>query len=139
MGPNTLLNWSYRNNAWQLAQNTINENWFKNSYNKSTRHYIMVRGSELIGFALMGNNKNKDVKIRLISTKSGHGFGRNLMERIINNARNRNLSTISLYSVPEARGFYLKLGFVPIGKSKMRYYLSSRKKLASPASKTPRR
>jgi GNAT superfamily N-acetyltransferase len=79
---------------------------------------VMNTNGKLVGFALINKNhrnQNGDVRIRLIGTNKGRGIGRLLMERIINNARNRGLNTITLESVPEARGFYNRMGFRPIG------------------------
>ena len=119
LGPNKLLNKSLRHNARRLVRETINRNWFKEAYKFSNRHYIVVNTTgKLAGFALINkNHRNQrgDMRIRLIGTNKGRGIGKLLMERIINNARNRGLKTITLESVPEARGFYNKIGFRPIG------------------------
>ena len=119
LGPNRLLNKSLRKNARRLVTETVNNNWFKNAYNISNRHYTVINGQgKLVGFALVNkNHKNKkgDMRIRLIGTNKGKGIGRLLMNRIISNARNRGLNTVTLESVPQARGFYTKMGFRPIG------------------------
>ena len=126
LGPNKLLNKSLRKNARRLVKTTINKNWFKEAYKFSNRHYTVINGQgKLVGFALVNkNHKNKkgDMRIRLIGTNKGKGIGRLLMNRIISNARNRGLNTVTLESVPEARGFYNKMGFRPIGiGSNMRF------------------
>ena len=159
LGPNRLLNKSLRKNARRLVRETINKNWFKEAYKFSNRHYTVTNTTgQLVGFALINkNHRNQrgDVRIRLIGTNKGKGIGRVLMERIINNARARGLKTVTLESVPEARGFYNKLGFRPIGIGKnMRFNIQrspSRRSLKRPASspassprqspnrKTPRR
>ena len=119
LGPNKLLDKSLRKYARQLVKETVNKNWFKNAYKVSNRHYTVVNtNGKMVGFALVNNNhKNQrgDMRIRLIGTNKGRGIGKLLMERIINNARTRGLKTITLESVPEARGFYNKIGFRPIG------------------------
>lgn len=119
LGPNKLLNKSLRKNARRLVTETVNNNWFKNAYKISNRHYTVINGQgKLVGFALVNkNHKNKkgNMRIRLIGTNKGKGIGRLLMNRIISNARNRGLNTVTLESVPQARGFYTKLGFRPIG------------------------
>ena len=126
LGPNRLLNKSLRKNARRLVRETINRNWFRDAYKFSNRHYTVTNTTgKLVGFALINkNHRNQkgDMRIRLIGTNKGRGIGRLLMNRIINNARNRGLKTITLESVPEARGFYNKLGFRPIGiGSNMRF------------------
>lgn len=116
LGPNKILNKSLRKNARRLVRATINRNWFKNEYKASNRHYAVTNTSgKMVGFALINKNQKGDMRIRLIGTNKGRGIGKLLMERIINNARNRGLKTITLESVPEARGFYNKMGFRPIG------------------------
>jgi N-acetylglutamate synthase-like GNAT family acetyltransferase len=126
LGPNKLLNKSLRKNARRLVKTTINKNWFKEAYKFSNRHYTVVNtNGKLVGFALVNkNHRNQkgDMRIRLIGTNKGKGIGRLLITRIINNARNRGLNTVTLESVPEARGFYNKMGFRPIGiGSNMRF------------------
>ena len=126
LGPNKLLNKSLRKNARRLVKTTINKNWFKEAYKFSNRHYTVVNtNGKLVGFALVNkNHRNQkgDMRIRLIGTNKGKGIGRLLMNRIIANARNRGLNTVTLESVPEARGFYNKMGFRPIGiGSNMRF------------------
>jgi len=119
LGPNKLLDKSLRRSARRLVRETVDRNWFKNAYKFSKRHYLVMNtNGKLVGFALINKNhrnQNGDVRIRLIGTNKGRGIGRLLMERIINNARNRGLNTITLESVPEARGFYNRMGFRPIG------------------------
>ena len=126
LGPNRLLNKSLRKNARRLVRETINRNWFRDAYKFSNRHYTVTNtAGKLVGFALINkNHRNQkgDMRIRLIGTNKGRGIGRLLMNRIINNARNRGLKTVTLESVPEARAFYNKMGFRPIGiGSNMRF------------------
>jgi|694.fasta_scaffold01309_53 N-acetylglutamate synthase-like GNAT family acetyltransferase len=150
LGPNKLLNKSLRKNARRLVRETINRNWFRNAYKVSNRHYTVTNtNGQLVGFALINkNHRNQkgDVRIRLIGTNKGRGIGRVLMERIIDNARQRGLKTVTLESVPEARAFYNKMGFRPIGiGSNMRFNIqrspsrpSPRRRASSPASSVRR-
>ena len=142
LGPNKLLNKSLRKNARRLVRETINRNWFREAYKFSNRHYTVTNTSgQLVGFALINKNHRNlrgDVRIRLIGTNKGRGIGRVLMERIIDNARQRGLKSVTLESVPEARAFYNKMGFRPIGiGSNMRFNIQrspSRRSLKRPAS-----
>ena len=127
-GPNNILNNSLKNNARNLVKNTVNNNFFRSAYNKSRRQYFVQNGNgALVGFALISKNRGTDMKLYLIGTRQGKGIGRLLVEQIIHNAKQRGLKTITLESVPEARGFYNKLGFVPYYGNYMRYYISRRK------------
>lgn len=142
LGPNQLLNKSLRKNARRLVRETIDRNWFREAYKVSNRHYTVTNtNGKLVGFALINKNQRNqkgDVRIRLIGTNKGRGIGRVLMERIIDNARQRGLKTVTLESVPEARAFYNKMGFRPIGIGKnMRFNIQrspSRPSLKRPAS-----
>lgn len=139
LGPNQLLNKSLRKNARRLVRETINRNWFREAYKVSNRHYTVTNtNGQLVGFALINkNHRNQrgDVRIRLIGTNKGRGIGRVLMERIIDNARQRGLKTVTLESVPEARAFYNKMGFRPIGiGSNMRFNIQR-----SPSRPSPKR
>ena len=150
LGPNRLLNKSLRKNARRLVRETINRNWFREAYKFSNRHYTVTNtNGQLVGFALINKNQRNqkgDVRIRLIGTNKGRGIGRMLMERIIDNARQRGLKTVTLESVPEARAFYNKMGFRPIGiGSNMRFNIQrspsrpSPKRLASSSASSARR
>jgi len=139
LGPNKLLDKSFRKNARRLVRETVNRNWFRNAYKVSDRHYVVVNtGGNLVGFALInknGRNIKGDLRIRLIGTNKGRGIGRLLMERIINNARARGLKTVTLETVPEARGFYNRMGFRPIGiGNNMRFNIRT-----APSRPTPKR
>ena len=139
LGPNNLLNKSFRKNARALVRDTIDRNWFRNADKMSNRHYIVINIiGDLVGFALVnknGRNLKGDMRIRLIGTNKGRGIGRALMTRIINNARNRGLKTVTLETVPEARGFYNRMGFRPIGiGNNMRFNIQRR-----PSRPTPKR
>jgi len=119
LGPNKLLNKSLRHDARRLVRETIDRNWFRDAYKFSNSHYaVMNTNGKLVGFALVNkNHRNQkgDMRIRLIGANKGQGIGRILIERIIKNARNRGLATVTLESIPEARGFYNKMGFRSIG------------------------
>ncbi len=139
LGPNKLLNKSLRRDARRLVRETINRNWFREAYKVSNRHYTVTNtNGQLVGFALINKNQRNqrgDVRIRLIGTNKGRGIGRVLMERIIDNARQRGLKTVTLESVPEARAFYNKMGFRPIGiGSNMRFNIQR-----SPSRPSPKR
>jgi len=149
LGPNNLLNKSLRKHARRLVRETIDRNWFRNAYKFSNRHYTVTNtNGQLVGFALVNkNHRNQrgDMRIRLIGTNKARGIGKLLMERIINNARARGLKTVTLESVPEARGFYNKMGFRPIGIGRnMRFNIQrspsrpSLKRRASVQSASPR-
>ena len=142
LGPGKFLDKSLRKNARALVRETIDRQWFKNEYKVANRNYIMMNtNGKLIGFALINqNHKNQrgDVRVQLIGTKQGMGYGRKLLQQIINNARNRGLKTVTLESVPEARGFYYKMGFVSIGiGNNMRYYINRRKSPSRPSPAPP--
>lgn len=139
LGPNKLLNKSLRRDARRLVRETINRNWFREAYKFSNRHYTVTNtNGQLVGFALINkNHRNQkgDVRIRLIGTNKGKGIGKMLMERIIDNARQRGLKTVTLESVPEARAFYNKMGFRSIGiGSNMRFNIQR-----SPSRPSPKR
>ena len=142
LGPGKFLDKSLRKNARALVRETVNRNWFKNAYKISNRNYAVLNASgKLVAFALINaNHRNQrgDVRIRLIGANKGRGLGKMLIHQIINNARSRGLKTVTLESVPEARGFYNKIGFLPIGiGNNMRYYLTSIRK--QPSRPTPKR
>jgi len=137
LGPNKILDKSFRRDARRLVRATVDKNWFKNAYKMSNRNYVVINtNGNLIGFALInknGKNLKGDVRIRLIGANKGRGIGSTLIKRIINNARARGLKTVTLESVPEARGFYNKMGFRPIGiGNNMRFNIQTTPSRPSP-------
>ena len=100
---------------------TITRGGNKNSFNSYKKANIFMKGkiSEKFytnknkkvpsGFAILQPIINKGIYIHLFATKPG--FGKILLERIINNARKNNIKYIKLDSIPSANGFYYKHGF----------------------------
>jgi len=83
------------------------------------RNYILKKHGNLKGFAILGPNKsNGTVKLHLIGTEPGKGYGSILMKKIRNNAyQERHLMGIVISDpVGPARNFYRKLGAVNIPK-----------------------
>jgi len=87
----------------------ISEKFYKNAMNHMNYYTIKNKKEVPSGFAILQPIINKGIYIHLFATKPG--FGRILLERIINNARKNDVKYIKLDSIPSANGFYYKHGF----------------------------
>ena len=86
----------------------ISEKFYTNAMNHA--NYYTIKNKKVpSGFAILQPIINKGIYIHLFATKPG--FGKILLERIINNARKNNIKYIKLDSIPSANGFYYKHGF----------------------------
>jgi len=100
--------------AKKFMNHKINEYIYNNAIKSRTpnmNYAIKNKNGNSSGFALISPTNNKGIYIHLLATKKG--FGRILLQRIINNARKNNKYYIKLHSVPSAIGFYRnKFGFI---------------------------
>lgn len=83
------------------------------------RYAAVSNNGDLIGFALVYNTNNGKTRVvELIGSRKGHG--RNLMGRIINNAKKNNKQNVYLMAANNGSGkllaFYKGLGFNVTGK-----------------------
>lgn len=82
------------------------------------KNYVALSNSGLIhGFAVIYNSPNKPTtrNIEVIATVPGRGIGRNLINKIKQNAKLNGKNKISLQAVQSAVQFYNKLGFTRSG------------------------
>lgn len=87
---------------------------FESYFNNRGRNYLAANGEgNITGFAILGPNiKGKKVKVLLVGTKPGRGYGRVIMEQIASNARERGLRRVVITDpVANARNFYRTLGY----------------------------
>lgn len=133
-----------RREMYHIVKHNIDRKWFVSMMNNPMRgnNYAVVTGKgKLMGFAVMGRNSPREggaAYIYLIGTKSGRGYGTQLMNRIISNARGRGLRYVLLEPITErVRAFYRKFGFVDMTPELMVLDLSTRRSPSRP-SPTPR-
>lgn len=113
-GPNRTLNNSLTGRVLNLTRRTVNENFvlnvLKNMNTRGSKNYVVLNeNGRLLGFSII-RNKNTTMHLNLIGANKG--YGRQLMERMIQNARRRGIKKIVLFSVPHAVNFYRKFGFL---------------------------
>lgn len=100
----------------------VNLNGFLENRNKNYNYTIWNNNHKMAGFALLKPNKN-ELNIEFIVTKAGtKGYGKALINKIKINSKNT-FNKLKLTSLPSARNFYIKQGFVPNGTYKMSFML----------------
>jgi len=110
----------YKNNLQQIIKNRkiyINLDEFLKNRNKNFNYTVW--NNKLVGFALLKPNKNI-LNLELIVTQKG--YGKQLINRIKLNSKNK-FKYIELVSLPAARNFYIKQGFVKNGNYKFKFNL----------------
>ena len=114
IGPGGATNNSMKKTARKLVKGTVLRSYFKNTWkerNQAQNYAIWNTSGDMVGFALI-KKKGDELDISLIGAKQGKGIGSRLMTKIIEDAKERGIKTITLDSVPSALGFYVKYGFL---------------------------
>jgi N-acetylglutamate synthase-like GNAT family acetyltransferase len=125
-GPGRRLKPDMYNNVLHFMRPSItNRNYILkilgNMNMNGAKNYVMLnKNGKLHGFAIIRKYDGIMV-LDLIGANRGKGYGRQMMERIINNAKKKGVETIFLNSVPSAVNFYKKFGFT--GNTKMQLVL----------------
>ena len=87
---------------------------------QSIRNYAALNNrGNLKGFAIISNSptRNTNRSVNVIATIPGIGTGRQLMQRIIKNAKNNGKTRIVLNATKTAIPFYEKMGFRKVGNA----------------------
>ena len=141
-GPKRTVLRGQRHKMHKIVKNNINEGWFWNMVRHPMRgnnYAVRNNSGKLVGFAIMGKNIAQEggaAFIYLIGTTPGRGYGTQLMNRIVTNARNRGLRYILLEPISDrVREFYRRFGFVDSSPELMVLDLRTRR----PSSRTPAR
>jgi predicted acetyltransferase len=120
-----MINNSLKNNAFLLVKNIMDPNNVRghfNAYFKNRgRNYVAINeNGRMAGFAILRPNKNGTTNVLLIGTKPGRGTGRQIMNKIYNNARRRGSTKVRVIDpVNNARNFYRRLGYKNNNKNTM--------------------
>ena len=76
----------------------------------SYKNYVVHSNNKIHGFAVIRGNGN-NLHVMTIATTQKKGVGRLLMNRIKNDAKKAGYKTLRVNSIPNAVGFYKKMGF----------------------------
>ena len=112
-GPGGATNNSMKKEAKNLIKGTVSKSYFKSTWKKRNQKQNYAAWNEngkMSGFALL-KKKGDMLELSLIGTRPGKGIGKLIFEQIKENAENSGITKIRLDSVPDAFGFYSKLGF----------------------------
>ena len=143
-GPKRSVLRGQRHKMYRIVKNNINEDWFWNMIRNPMRgnnYSVRNNAGKLVGFAVMGKNVPREggaAYIYLIGTKSGQGYGSQLMNRIISNVKARGLKYILLEPITErVRTFYRRFGFMNITPDLMVLNINKRKSPSPPSRARP--
>lgn len=87
-------------------------------FEKTSVHFLLYRNGTPIGCSRY-RWVDEDIKLEryaLFKEERGKGYGRFIMDRMLETALNLKPRTIFLHSQVVARGFYEKCGFIPYGE-----------------------
>ena len=143
-GPKRSVLRGQRHKMYRIVKNNINEGWFWNMIRNPMRgnnYAVRNNSGKLVGFAVMGKNVAHEggaAYIYLIGTKSGQGYGTQLMNKIISNVKARGLKYILLEPITErVRTFYRRFGFMNITPELMVLNINKRKSPSPPSQARP--
>jgi len=125
-GPRKSVLKGKRSQIYNLVKNNIGAGWFWNMIRNKRRgnNYALHNASgNLAGFAVMGKNLphlGGSTYIFLIGARPGHGYGSQLLARIIQDAKNRGLNYIFLEPTEErVKIWYRRFGFTNVSNDLM--------------------
>ena len=80
-------------------------------------HFALRRGDTVIAYARMFEDTDKDILIvgRMLTTERGKGYGKYVMEQIIEEAKSRGARLLRLHAQAQVAEFYEHLGFHTVG------------------------
>jgi N-acetylglutamate synthase-like GNAT family acetyltransferase len=111
---------------YNLIKNNIGAAWFWNMIRNKRRgnNYALHNNSgKLAGFAVMGKNLphlGGSTYLFLIGARPGHGYGSQLLARVIQDAKNRKLHYIFLEPTEErVKIWYRRFGFTNVSNDLM--------------------
>jgi len=80
--------------------------------------FILVEGSHVIGFyALIETHEGTELEYFYIDPRFiGKGYGKKMLERLIDYCREAGVKSFSLVTSPQAKGFYERMGAVVVGE-----------------------
>lgn len=86
-------------------------------YEESAVHYILTRNGDAIGCARyrMVGDSIKLERIAVLKEERGKGYGRFIMDRMLDEVLSQGLGHVYLHSQTVSVGFYEKCGFVCCG------------------------
>ena len=110
---NNNINRAYENLVIENLVQRISKNYVVplNNIKRNGRYAILNNNGVFQGFAIVSNYGNTRT-LELIATRKG--YGKTLLNRIINNAKQNNKQNISLMAIhPRLVNWYRQFGFVP--------------------------
>lgn len=114
-GKSKFSNRNISNQAYKMVERILWSRMSFNNYrNARNENYLLMdnNNKKVLGFAFLAHPKNGAPRVSLIGTLPGKGYGKQIMNRIENNARAKKSKELRvLNAVPSARAFYEKGGF----------------------------
>lgn len=142
-GPKRSVLSGKRSKMYKIVKNYIGAGWFWNmvrSKRRGNNYAVHDDKGRLVAFAVMGKNMphlGGATYLFLIGAKTGHGYGTQLLERIIKDARGRGLKYIFLEPTGEhVKMWYRKFGFQNVSNDVMALSLNTRKSPSQPAKRS---
>jgi N-acetylglutamate synthase-like GNAT family acetyltransferase len=132
-GPRKSVLKGKRGKMYNIVKNNIGAAWFWNMIRNKRRgnNYALHNNSgKLAGFAVMGKNLphlGGSTYLFLIGARPGHGYGSQLLARVIQDAKARGLHYIFLEPTEErVKVWYRRFGFTNVSNDLMVLNLNSK-------------
>jgi len=115
-----------RNQAYKLVKNVLyNRSKFTNYRENRNENYLLMNNNNktVLGFAFVENpeNGNGMLRLTLIGTLPGKGYGRQIMNAIYANAKKEGRNGVTIVNaVTPAQPFYRKMGYTPVAPNNYR-------------------
>jgi len=115
------------NQAFNMFANVLNgkRNNFNSYRGMRNKNYLLLNnnGKTVLGFAFVENpeNGNGMLRLTLIGTLPGKGYGRQIMNAIYANAKKEGRNGVTIVNaVTPAQPFYRKMGYTPVAPNNYR-------------------
>jgi len=133
------------NQAYKMVERILwNRSSFNNYKNARNENYLLIdnNNKKVLGFAFLAHPKYNSSRISLIGTLPGKGYGKQIMNQIYKNAKEKGRKkVIVLNAVGEAQNFYRARGYKPRPNTSKNTYgrLFNKSVSAMPRKRSPRR
>jgi len=89
---------------------------FAKSEGEGNQQYVVFSESKLVGFGAINVQNKQLVSLFVEPESAGHGFGQQILDFLLDVAREAGLDELHLDASLNAVGFYAKNGFVELGR-----------------------
>lgn len=104
-----------------IKEQKVAENIEKDKFDRTAKHFILLYKNKPVGCARIRfvDRKAKLERIAVLKSSRGKGFGKMIVNYMVNYCKNKNVKEIVMNSQYYLKDYYKKFGFKPRGKTFM--------------------